>query len=417
MLVKNIGYSVLYRVLSLAISFAMVPLLINILGVSEYGLWVTLTSLITWVSIFDFGLGYALKNTVTKSLANGDLESAQNETWQILKVTLPISLLLMLALLLSPLFFNLISENFLVSIILFIPVVASFPFKIGSPILQGARMISLESGILFMSPFLFFLLVVFFHLLEINIALYQLASGYALFYSFSVLWVWVKALNTLSMKVEHFNKIISVKIDVARVKIGLKFFGLQLSSLILYSIGTILVYSYLGSVAAARFDTLNKIFLAGMGVFNIGIASFWPEISNSLENKDFIKVKKYYLIMMLLSFVFCLGSLLVAMFSPELIYYWVGGEIVIYRNEAIWFAILVSIQAMAYCGAVVLNAFEKINYQLVLSIISSIALFPLAIFVISKGFGISSVPIASALLTIPALIYCNIHAYKLIREN
>ena len=87
MLAKNFSYSIVYKILALIISLTLVPLLIDILGVEEYGLWVTFTSLLVWISLFDFGLGYALKNTVSKSLANSAIKNAQQETFQILKIT------------------------------------------------------------------------------------------------------------------------------------------------------------------------------------------------------------------------------------------------------------------------------------------------------------------------------------------
>ena len=121
MLAKNFSYSIVYKILTLLISLTLVPLLIDILGVEEYGLWVTFTSSLVWIGLFDFGLGYALKNTVSKSLANSIIQNAQQETFQILKITSFFAFLLLVAFSFSFLFIEIFSNNIYFSLILFIP--------------------------------------------------------------------------------------------------------------------------------------------------------------------------------------------------------------------------------------------------------------------------------------------------------
>ncbi len=417
MLAKNFSYSIVYKILALLISLTLVPLLIDILGVEEYGLWVTFTSLLVWISLFDFGLGYALKNTVSKSLANSAIKNAQQETFQILKITFFFAFVLLVVFAFSFLFIEIFSNNIYLSLILFIPFILTFPIKLGSPILQGARKIALESGLLFLNTLLFFISILIIKFFNLKLEIVDLAILFVMSYILSTFLVWLSAMRIIEITWIDFKKISSTKLDFIRIQMGIKFFGLQLSSLVLYSIGTIIVFSNLNAISAAHFDVVNKIFLAGLGIFNIGIAVFWPEISHSLEKKDFHRILKLYLIMIGLSIIFLICSIIFSFFAPQIIALWTNNKINVSQQETIWFALLVSIQATAYCGAVVLNAFEKITYQLLISIIATILMLPLSIYLIDSNYSISSVPIASFILTIPATLYCNVHAYRLIKKG
>ena len=417
MLAKNFSYSIVYKILTLLISLTLVPLLIDILGVEEYGLWVTFTSSLVWIGLFDFGLGYALKNTVSKSLANSIIQNAQQETFQILKITSFFAFLLLVAFSFSFLFIEIFSNNIYFSLILFIPFILTFPIKLGSPILQGARKIALESGLLFLNTLLFFISILIINFCDIKLEIVDLAILFVLSYILSTFLVWLSAMRIIEITWIDFKKISSTKLDFIRIQIGLKFFGLQLSSLVLYSIGTIIVFSNLNAISAAHFDVVNKIFLAGLGIFNIGIAVFWPEISHSIEKKDFHRILKLYLIMIGLSIIFLICSIIFSFFAPQIILLWTNEKINVSQQETIWFALLVSVQAVAYCGAVVLNAFEKISYQLLISIVATIIMLPFTIYLINSNYGLSSVPIAAFILTLPAALYCNLHTYKLIKQG
>ena len=66
--VRSIFGSIIFKIASSVATFISVPLLLHALGTDNYGIWVTLTALVGWLNLFDFGSGYALKNKVTESL-------------------------------------------------------------------------------------------------------------------------------------------------------------------------------------------------------------------------------------------------------------------------------------------------------------------------------------------------------------
>jgi O-antigen/teichoic acid export membrane protein len=74
---KNIIYSFLIKGLSIACQFALVPLTINFLKPSVYGIWQTIAQIVGWFSFFDIGIGNGLRNKLSEALAGGDTKLAK----------------------------------------------------------------------------------------------------------------------------------------------------------------------------------------------------------------------------------------------------------------------------------------------------------------------------------------------------
>jgi O-antigen/teichoic acid export membrane protein len=67
------------KALNVLISFLSVPLTVHYLGAERYGVWLTISSLLTWMSMTDFGLaGNALINVLAEASGKDDREGAQH---------------------------------------------------------------------------------------------------------------------------------------------------------------------------------------------------------------------------------------------------------------------------------------------------------------------------------------------------
>jgi O-antigen/teichoic acid export membrane protein len=73
--------SFIAKALNVLISFLSVPLTVHYLGAERYGVWLTISSLITWMAMTDFGLaGNALVNVLAESSGKEDRVGAQQYT-------------------------------------------------------------------------------------------------------------------------------------------------------------------------------------------------------------------------------------------------------------------------------------------------------------------------------------------------
>jgi O-antigen/teichoic acid export membrane protein len=65
--------------LTLLMGFVSVPLTVHYLGAERYGVWLTISSLLLWVALTDFGIaGNALVNVLSEAVGNDDWESARH---------------------------------------------------------------------------------------------------------------------------------------------------------------------------------------------------------------------------------------------------------------------------------------------------------------------------------------------------
>jgi O-antigen/teichoic acid export membrane protein len=75
------GASFIAKALTLLISFVSVPLTVHYLGAERYGVWLTISSLLIWMQVSDFGLaGNALINVLSEAHGNDDRMAARNYT-------------------------------------------------------------------------------------------------------------------------------------------------------------------------------------------------------------------------------------------------------------------------------------------------------------------------------------------------
>src|SRR5665647_1530201 len=96
---RNIFFSILIQGISIAISLVLVPLTIHYVNPTQYGIWLTLSSIIAWFSFFDIGFGNGLRNKFAEALAKGEEELARiyvSTTYAILCIIIGIVLILFL---------------------------------------------------------------------------------------------------------------------------------------------------------------------------------------------------------------------------------------------------------------------------------------------------------------------------------
>ena len=74
---KNIFASFGLKGISILISFFLVPLVLNYIDITKYGIWLTLSSIIGWFGFFDIGLGNGLRNKFAEAIAKGQKELAR----------------------------------------------------------------------------------------------------------------------------------------------------------------------------------------------------------------------------------------------------------------------------------------------------------------------------------------------------
>ena len=74
---KNILLSVFVKGGSIAVGLVLVPLTIDYVNPLQYGIWLTISSVISWMSFFDVGMANGLRNRLSYALALKEYDQAR----------------------------------------------------------------------------------------------------------------------------------------------------------------------------------------------------------------------------------------------------------------------------------------------------------------------------------------------------
>lgn len=61
------------KCISILVSLQVVPLTITYINPTKYGIWLTLSSIIAWLSYFDLGFAHGFRNRFSEAKANGNI--------------------------------------------------------------------------------------------------------------------------------------------------------------------------------------------------------------------------------------------------------------------------------------------------------------------------------------------------------
>jgi O-antigen/teichoic acid export membrane protein len=411
---KSLSISFISQITTSAVSFIVVPLLIQYLSREKYGLWVTLISLVSWILMSDFGIGYGFRNKVTEYLADRDINKLNRQfknTFQYyLIITIFVTLFFLYFLINNPI----LSKYKSLSLIIYLPYIIYFPFSISNQILQGLRLVHFTALIGLVRAVLWFCFIAtIVHIKGFDDLIY-IAIGYSLINSIVNGIAVYLAISKSDITIPSFGSLLTRPVIDGTLVTGIKFFILQISSLLMFSMGNYYVYSNLTPHDTAHYDTINKVYSLYMTFFNMVISVFWSEIVFQKTSGNFAKLRKTYKKLLTISLIVSLGSFAIIFIAPFFISFWTNNKILVEKKDCLPFSFLVSVQSLSYAGAVFLNAFEKVMPQVILAIGSIIMIYPLIQLGFRYNTGIGTVPLVSGILTIPALIICHLVALRLI---
>ena len=247
----------------------IVPLTLKYLGTLEYGIWLTLSSLLVWFSYLDFGIGNGLRNKLSEALANGNNETGKafvSTAYAVFSLALLILWIIFFIIygfinwskvLNSPLFMNeeinkLVMVVFvLVSLQFLLKLIYSITSAYQKPAING-----LISVIINFSTLLFIYILV-------------KAPGrsiYSLGFGTSALPVIILITASFFLYLKYFREIApsikSVKMYYARglVSLGLQFFVIQFASLILFATDNMIIVQLIGPREVTIYNIAYKYF-------------------------------------------------------------------------------------------------------------------------------------------------------------
>jgi O-antigen/teichoic acid export membrane protein len=329
------GSSLIVKIVSVSINLITVPLTLNYLGAERYGLWMSISSIMTLMSFADLGLGNGLLNAVSKSKGLNDHDSAIEAVSSTFYILLIISIILLVIFsIIYPFIpwyklFNVVSvkaksEAGLTIVILVLSLLINMPLGIIQRIQEGN-----QEGYMFQLYQIFGSVFSFIALLlcvKLEIGLPGLVLSYSAGTLIALIIngyvIFTRKYDYLVPRIRNFNFSRSKLL----INAGLVFFILNIFSLLASTSDNIIIAHVIGATKIASFEIIKKIFLFSM-LTQFLIQPLWPAFNEAMAKGDMVWVSKTLKKALNLSIGFgALISLPLLIFGKQIICYWVGKE-------------------------------------------------------------------------------------------
>ena len=424
MLKKNILAMFFIKGISMLVSFLYVPLLLNSMTSSNYAIWLTLTSMVSWISIFDVGLGHGLRNKLAESLAKDDKLSGRMYV--------------------STAY---ISMGF-IACALCVVFLLTYNFIDWSSILNA---VNLESGILNSLVLIVFCCFILQFLLGIiNSILYALQlPAYSSFlammgqlFSFVTVFVLVKFFNVTSLfllcliisviplvvllffsiclfksKFKYLSPSIKC-FDKTKIKdimsLGVKFFIIQVISIVLFQTNNLIITHVVGGDAVVEYNVAYKYMHILLMLFNLIVTPMWSASTDAYIRNDFAWIKNINSKLLKVVAGFTVVGLLMVLISPWFYKFWLNNSDVNINILTTVILFVYFIFMMLYgCYGYILNGIGKLKMQIYITFVCSALYIPLAIYM-GKILGLQGVLLVFTIVAIINYIWSKIQLSKIL---
>lgn len=413
-MIIDLLFSVACRGVQVLLSLLTVRQLVVLFGTEDYGVWVTLTSVLMWMALFDFGIGYGVKNRLSEAYARGDHSSVATLLPSVCAIYLILSLVVFLLFAIGGYLLEPFASHFKAALVMFFCTSLGLFFSLGTIVLQAVGAFKRFYFASLVFPVSWFLFVLFSKENFLRIDNASWVFGGAMLAQ-SVIF-FIMGNRFFSVASFDFSRLFSTEIRQV-LRVGAGFFILQLTSLFLFMFGNFIVYQMATPADVAVYDTINKVYQLFVVGYSILVSIAWTSIAKAKALGDTrAKFLVYKWLLFCSALVLC-AALLLASEIDFVIGLLTAGKIQVSPAVAIPFAVFVFVQSLAFAGATYLNVYERLLPQIVLSVLAVPVFIFLAYYLLSSGFGVQSVPVACALAIAPLTVYCLLHGYKLARAN
>jgi O-antigen/teichoic acid export membrane protein len=410
---KNILFSFLVRSFSVIINFSIVPLTIQYVDPVRYGIWLTLATIISWFTFFDFGMGNGMRNKLATALAHNDYEQAKKYTSTTYVIfTLIACIVFMLFWFVNPYidwnsFLNIpptIHEN--INFILLV-VLGTFCVQFILQLLNIA-LISLQQPAkaefvtLLGQTALLITLIILKHTVKGSLSVLVIALNVAplAVALLASLFFYSAKLKTIAPSLK------SVDFSCAKeiLNVGGAFFLIQVGALILFQTDNIIIAKIIGPEAVTRFNVTYKLYSVLIMAFSIIVAPYWSAFTDAWAKKDYnwinASVKRLREIWMFTSFVVVPAFFLL---SKYLFRIWLSDTVSVSLSLSLLMAIYVICYTCLVLNCYFLNGIGKLRIQLSLYLIVAVTNIPLGI-AMGKRWSVEGVITANVI----AFVFMNI---------
>ena len=424
---KNIFASFFFKGFSIIIGFLLVPLVLHYLGSEKYGIWLTISSIISWIGFFDIGLGNGLRNKLAEAFAVKDYILAKTYI-----STTYIIIFLIIAVIY--IFFLIVSH--------FIP---WYQVLNTSPILEwelkrvvfivftffSLRFILKLIGIIFIAdqqpaynnsfaPISSFITLALIYIISktTSSSLIYISFIYSISPVLVLLLVSFYYFNKNYKHIRPSLKYVDFRHFKSLANLGVKFFLLQVTTLIIFSTDNIIITQILGPTEVTPYNIAFQYFSIPVMIFTIILSPFWSAFTDAWVKKEINWIKN--VINKLLLFWLVVGGVvfILILVSKEFYFIWVGKEVEIPVVLSALMGLYVIIRTENSIFVNFINGTGKIKLQVYYLIIEMIINIPISVFFARNlEMGSAGVILGTCISLTPSFVLAPLQYLKIINNK
>lgn len=384
---KNIAASLVLKCVSILISLQVVPLTIDYINPTKYGIWLTLSSIIAWLSYFDLGFAHGFRNRFAEAKAKGDIRLAK----EYVSTTYAVLFLLFSVILLITLMVNkylnwssilnidaVYNEELhivfgLLACFFCINIVAS----VFTTMLTADQKPALASLIQTGGQVLAFVCI---YILTKNTtgSLSALALAFSgipclLLLVVSILMFYGKRYKIVAPSLHYIRFSLTKKI----LGLGGQFFVIMISMLFIFQFINIILSRVEGPEAVTQYNIAYKYFNVLNMAFVIVLTPFWSAFTDAYTKNDYVwmrnvleKLEKLWLL--------CIPVLALMLLCSDFLYqWWIGDSVSVSFSLSVYMAIYVLCQTGGNVYMFLVNGTSKVRLQLIAYLLFALISIPL----------------------------------------
>ena len=423
---KNIMVSILVKGFTILTSLLIVPMTIDYVNPTQYGIWLTLSGVIGWMSFFDLGLGNGFRNRFAEAKAKGDMRLAREYvSTTYFSIGSIVTLVLTIFLIINQ-YINWsdvlnVEASYQAELQKISIVVCTFTglnmivgiFRTLVEADQKHRISSLiQAGSSLCSLLCIWILTQVSHGSLFNLALY-----------FSGMMCVVTTITSLVMYRCSRYRMVAPSFRYIRphlirdiLSLGGQFFIIYLCLIACFSVMNIVISREVGPIAVTQYNIANKYFGMIYMLFIIALAPLWTSFTDAYTKKDYSwmratirKLEQTWII----TIVICI---LMFVFSPFVYQLWIGDSVDIPFLLSIVTAGYVLIQTLANIYMYTINGIGYIRIQTIVYIIMAIASWP-ALTYCCKEWGVIGIVIYPSLVFFAQALFGKIQINKILNNT
>ena len=406
-------------------NFVVISITLDLLSTKIYGVWITLYTTISWLSFFDLGLGNGMRNLFAVNRAIGNQEKNKQLVSTSYIIVLGIALILLIVGL--PFvyyadiarFFNIsdIAIPDLRCVLSLLVVVTSLQLitKLINSIFLADQKPALSS-LIDCSGVVCSLLLLFILKDRLVGSLFNLALIITLPTFIISFIVTLFAFNKNYRKLKPSLKCFNLKISNKLINLGLRFFLIQLSALIILQGSNIIILKFIGAEEVSVFSLVYKYFNVIVTIFTLVLTPYWSFFTDSYAKNNYNQLKKGFKQLLISWLAISMVGVVMWIALPFSFKIWLNQELDIPAYLPVSLLLFSIFSNLGSVFIYFLNGTSSyLNFQLAIVLVFAVLLYPLSAYLLPT-YGVLGVVFTMFFANSYGVLFAPYLSYKVLKR-